>query len=132
LRGEQAWLLGMTGEVERALESVEQMLAHCAARDERWYMPELLRIEGELLAARRDAAETARIEALFLESLEQARGQGALFWELRTGISLAKLLRDNGRRSEVGSLLRPIYARLTEGHATADPRSVQALLEELA
>ena len=49
LRGEQALLLGTTGEAEQALDSVEQMLTRCAARDERWYMAELLRIKGELM-----------------------------------------------------------------------------------
>jgi predicted ATPase len=108
------------------------MISHCAARDERWYMAELLRIKGELLVAAAGAAETASIETLFLESLEEARGQGALFWELRTGMSLASLLRDNGRRAEASSLLTSIHGRLTEGHATADPRSARDLLEELA
>jgi predicted ATPase/DNA-binding winged helix-turn-helix (wHTH) protein len=131
LRGEQALLLGRTGEVEQALDSVEQMLAHCAARDERWYMAELLRIKGELIVAGGDPTEAASIETLFLESLDEAHGQGALFWELRTGISLATLWRNNGRLAEAGSLLRPIHERLTEGHATADPRAAQALLLEL-
>ena len=131
LRGEQALLLGTMGEVEQALDSVEQMLTRCAARDERWYMAELLRIKGELMVAGGDPTEAAGIERLFLESLDVARGQGALFWELRTATSLARLWRNNGRLAEAGALLRPIHARLIEGHATADPQAARALLEEL-
>jgi predicted ATPase/DNA-binding winged helix-turn-helix (wHTH) protein len=131
LEGEQALYLGRTGEVGPARDSVEQMLARCAARDERWYVAELLRIKGELMAARGDPTEAADIEKLFLKSLDEARGQGAFFWELRTATSLARLWRKNGRLAEAGALLRPIHARLTEGHATADPRAAQALLEEL-
>jgi hypothetical protein len=131
LRGEQALLLGRMGKVEQALNSVEQMLMRCATRDERWYVAELLRIKGELMVAGGNPTEAASIERLFLESLDVARGQGALFWELRTAISLARLWRNNGRRAEAGSLLRPIHARLTEGDATADSRAAQALLEEL-
>lgn len=131
LQGEQALLLGATGEVDQALDSVEQMLVRCDARGERWYMAELLRIKGELMVAGGDPTEAASIERLFLESLDEARGQGALFWELRTAISLATLWRNNGRLTEAGSLLEPIHARLTEGHATADPQAAQALLEEL-
>ena len=131
LRGEQALLLGTTGEAERALDSVEQMLTRCAARDERWYMAELLRIKGELMLLAGDPSEASDIETLFLESLDVARAQGALFWELRAAISLARLWRDTGRAADAGALLRPILARLTEGHATADPRAARALLTEL-
>ena len=131
LRAEQALLLGKTGEVEQALDSVEQMLSRCAARDENWYMAELLRIKGELMVVADDPAEAAGIEKLFLQSLNLAREQGALFWELRTAISLARLWRNNGRIAEARALLTPIHARLTEGHATADSRDARALLEEM-
>jgi predicted ATPase len=131
LQGEQALFLGMAGEVERALDNVEQMLARCAVRVERWYVAELLRIKGELMAAGGGVAEAADIEKLFLKSLDEARGQGAFFWELRTATSLARLWRKNGRLAEAGALLRPVYTRLTEGHATADPRAARALLDEL-
>jgi predicted ATPase/DNA-binding winged helix-turn-helix (wHTH) protein len=131
LQGEHALLLGRTGAADQALDSVQKMVARCAARDERWYMAELMRIKGELMLMGDDPTETPTIEKLFLESLDEARGQGALFWELRTAISLARLWQNNGRSTEASALLRPIHARLTEGHATADPRAAQALLEEL-
>jgi len=53
-----------------------------------WCTPELLRIRGRrlLLQGNRGAAE-----ALILRSIETARRQGALAWELRTAISLAEL-----------------------------------------
>jgi predicted ATPase len=131
LQGEQALYLGRTGEVEPALESVEQMLARCEAREERWYVAELLRIKGELMLARGVPTEAADIEKLFLQSLDEARGQGALAWELRTATSLARLWQQNGRRAEAGALLRGVHGRLSEGLATADPRAAQALLEGL-
>jgi predicted ATPase/DNA-binding winged helix-turn-helix (wHTH) protein len=129
LRGEQALYLGRTGEVALALDSVDQMLARCAARDEGWYTAELSRIKGELMLA---GGAVANAEKLFVQSLDEAHGQGALFWELRTATSLARLWQNNGRRAEAGALLRPIHARLTEGHATADARAAQAMLEELS
>jgi ATP/maltotriose-dependent transcriptional regulator MalT len=131
LQGEQALFLGRTGEVELALEGVEQMLARCAAREERWYVAELLRIKGELMLARGDPAEAADIEKLFFQSLNEARGQGALSWELRTATSLARLWQEDGRRADAGALLRPVHARLTEGLATADRRAAEALLQGL-
>jgi hypothetical protein len=131
LEGEQAIYLGGIGESELALASVEQMLARCEVREERWYVPELSRIKGELLRAAGGAADVAAIETLFLQSLDEARQQGALAWELRTATSLALLWRDLGRATESEALLRPIHARLTEGFATVDARAVRALLEAL-
>jgi predicted ATPase len=132
LQGEQALYLGRTGEVELALERVDQMLARSAAREEGWYVAELLRIKGELMLARGGAAEAADIETLFVQSLDEARGQGALAWELRTATSLARLWQESGRHVEAGALLRPVLARLTEGLTTADARAAEDLLKGLA
>jgi predicted ATPase/DNA-binding winged helix-turn-helix (wHTH) protein len=131
LQGEQALFLGRTGEVDLALERVEQMLARCTARAERWYVAELLRIKGELMLARGGPAEAADIEKLFFQSLNEARLQGALSWELRTATSLARLWQEDGRRADAGALLRPVHARLTEGLTTADRLAAEALLNGL-
>jgi predicted ATPase len=131
LQGELAHYRGRAGEFGPALESVEQMLARCAARDEGWYVAELLRIKGELLFARDGPGPAADIEKVFLASLDEARRQGALAWELRTATSLARLWQASGRLPEAGALLRPVYARLTEGFATADAGAARDLLEQL-
>ena len=47
LLGELAVCLGKAGEVVRGLATVEETLARCEARDERWYAAELLRIKGD-------------------------------------------------------------------------------------
>ena len=47
--GELAAGLGAVGEVAQGLVTVDEALARCEARDERWYEAELLRIKGELL-----------------------------------------------------------------------------------
>jgi predicted ATPase len=131
LQGEQAAWLGRNGESEPALESVNEMLARCVARDERWYVPELSRIKAELMHAMGGAANVAAIETLMLQSLEEAGQQGALSWELRTVTGLALLWRDQGRAAEAAALLRPVYARLTEGFTTADARAAHSVLETL-
>jgi predicted ATPase len=131
LEGEQARCLGDIGESELALASVDQMLARCAAREERWYIPELSRIKGELMRVAGGTVDAAAVETLFDEALEEAHRQGALAWELRTATSLATLWRDLGRSCEAATLLRPIYARLTEGFATVDARAARTVLETL-
>ena len=47
-------------------------------------------------------------------------------------MSLARLLRDTGRRYEAHSMLAEIYNWFTEGFDTADLKEAKALLEELA
>jgi predicted ATPase len=96
-----------------------------------WCRPELLRIEAEAILedARSGAEGTA--EALFRRSLDVAREQGALSWELRTATSLARLWRRQNRGPEAHALLASIYARFTEGFETADLAQARSLLNEL-
>src|SRR5262249_6129196 len=47
--GELAATLGAAGEIALGLSTVEEALAHCRAREEGWYVAELLRIKGELV-----------------------------------------------------------------------------------
>jgi predicted ATPase len=68
---------------------------------------------------------------LFLQSLDIARQQQALSWELRAATSLARLLRDHGRPAEGMALLDPVYNRFTEGFNTADLKVAKALLDAL-
>jgi predicted ATPase len=53
-------------------------------------------------------------------------------WELPATTSLARLLRDTGRRAEARTMLTEIYNWFTEGFDTADLKEAKALLEELA
>jgi predicted ATPase len=131
LEGELAIGLGGIGEHELALESVEQVLARCAARDELWCVAELSRIKGELLRTAGGPTDVAAIETLLLEALELARQQGAVAWELRTATSLALLRRDIGRATEAAAPLRAIYTRLTEGFTTVDAQAAHTVLREL-
>jgi predicted ATPase len=95
-----------------------------------WWMPEALRIKGEVLA-RSGAASRSAAEDHFRRSLEMAHGQGALSWEVRSASSLARLLREAGRASEARGILAPVYARFTEGFDTADLIAASRILAEL-
>jgi predicted ATPase len=131
LLGELAACLGGAGEIPLGLETVDAALARCEARDERWYVAELLRIKGEL--ALLDGADgAAAAEEHFRRALDWAHRQDALSWELRAATSLARLWRDRHRATEARELLGPIYARFTEGLATADLQQAKSLLEQLA
>jgi predicted ATPase len=61
-----------------------------------------------------------------------AREQGALFWELRVALSLARLLCGQDRSAEALAILQPVYDRFTEGLATVDLQAAKDLLHQLA
>jgi predicted ATPase len=56
---------------------------------------------------------------------------GAKTWELRASMSLARLLRDTGRKGEARAMLADVYGWFTEGFDTADLKDAKALLDEL-
>ena len=58
------------------------------------------------------------------------RSEAKLF-QLRATTSLARLLGDDGRRSEAVNLLAPVYEWFTEGFDTPDLVEAKTLLGEL-
>ena len=62
------------------------------------------------------------------QALDVARRQGALAWQLRAAMSLARLWRGQQRVSQARKLLGPVYRRFTEGFGTADLIAAKALL----
>jgi predicted ATPase len=90
----------------------------------------ICRLKGELLL-RQDKSNTAEAEAYFRHSIEIAAKQSAKSLELGATMSLARLLRDTGRRDEARSILAEIYGWFTEGFDTRDLIEAKALLEEL-
>ena len=64
-------------------------------------------------------------------ALQVARAQDARWWELRTTVSLARLLRDTKRRDEACTMLTEVYKWFTEGFDLPDLKEAKALLEEL-
>ncbi|MEI9887626.1 MAG: winged helix-turn-helix domain-containing protein [Rhizomicrobium sp.] len=102
------------------------------ARDERnpksWCTPEILRVKGMLALTGGDQAAAA---AFFSQSIESARTQGALAWELRAATSLGRLHAAAGRPGEALDLLAPVFERFAEGADTADLVAAGQFLDEL-
>jgi predicted ATPase/DNA-binding winged helix-turn-helix (wHTH) protein len=132
LLGELAVCLGQAGEIALGLETVGEALARCEARDEDWYIPELLRIRGELILLEGAQDAFGAAEQHFRRALDWAHGQGALSWELRAATNLARLWRNLGATAEARNLLGSVYGRFNQGFATADLKSAKSLLEELS
>jgi predicted ATPase/DNA-binding winged helix-turn-helix (wHTH) protein len=130
--GELAACLGEAGEVAQGLATVDETLVRCEARDERWYVAELLRIKGELLLRETEHRSVSAAEQCLGEALELARRQGALFWELRAALSLARLMIRQDRPGDARSVLVPVYEKFAEGFEIADLRHAGAMLEQLS
>jgi predicted ATPase/DNA-binding winged helix-turn-helix (wHTH) protein len=130
--GELAACFGEAGDVARGLAAADEALARCEARDERWYQAELLRIRGELLLYDSEYRSVAAAEHLFGRAFEVARSQGAVFWELRTAISLARLRISQDRRNDAYQALASAYGKFTEGFETSDMRSARAMMAQLS
>jgi predicted ATPase len=114
------------GAIGDALETVERALNFNP--EDAIYRPETLRLRGEL---RLHLGLTDLAETGFREAITLARSLSAKSWELRATTSLARLLRDAGRRGEAYTILSSIYNWFTEGFDTADLKDAKALLEEL-
>jgi predicted ATPase len=130
--GELSTGLGRAGQIGGGLEAIDDALARSERNEERWCVAELLRIRGELLLLQRGSGAAAAAEDHYQQALDWARRQGALSWELRAAMSLARLRRDQGCPAEAAALLQPVFDQFTEGFDTADLRAANTLLGALA
>ncbi len=117
------------GQIGEALATVDQALARADRGAERWYVAELLRIKGELLIREATAQSVSAAEDCLKKALDVAQEQGALFWELRAAMSLARLRVRQDRHDDARQVLSPVYDRFTEGFETADLRCARAILQ---
>jgi predicted ATPase len=123
--------LGKVGEISNGHATIDAALERAERDAERWYVAEFLRIKGELLHLEGTPAATRKAEERLQSSLDCARRQDALSWELRTSLSLARLYQEQGRSIEAREVLVPVYSRFNEGFQTADLRTAKALMEVL-
>jgi len=119
------------GEVDEALQLLDRELEVANSTGERVFEAELHRLKGEWLLAHRPA-RSEQAEDCYQRALAVAREQQAKFWELRVSTSLARLWRDQGKRTEARDLLASIYGWFTEGLDTPVLREAKVLLDELA
>ncbi len=115
-------------QVEPALATLEQTLAHIAATGLRFFEAELLRLKGEAL---RLLARPAEAEECFLRAITVAQAQAAKAWELRAVVSLCRLRQVEGGPSQSEAArqqLAELHAWFREGLDTPD---LQAALKVL-
>ena len=91
---------------------------------------EVLRLEGELLAARAGCAQQA--EACFVAGLDVARRQQAGQHALRCAMALCRLLKANGQAQRGSAVLADTLHAFVGGHGCPDLLRAQALMDESA
>jgi predicted ATPase len=125
--GEMAHTLARAGRATEGLAAVEPAIDRASRFEEGWLLGGLLRVNGELSLLQAGQGAAPMAEDCFRHALDSARRQGALSWELRAAMSLARLRRDQNRRADALALLQPLYDRFTEGFDTADLRAAKEL-----
>jgi hypothetical protein len=87
--------LAALGQYEAALTAIDGAITLVTQNGNSFDFPEMLRIKGNILAAM-PQSDGLEAEAWLLHSLNQARSQADLSWELRTAMSLAIQTRPAG------------------------------------
>lgn len=116
-------------QVEKASELVDASINMIDSTGEMMLAEDLYRIAGMVRLQFDD--DGCGAEMLLQKSLDYARKHGTRSYELRTGICLARLWRDQGRRREAQDMLASAYEWFTEGFDTPDLMEGKALLDEL-
>src|SRR6516162_2539096 len=103
------WLAGahaLLGQVVEGLNCLAEAAQIIETTGERHNEAELHRLRGNLLYAmgNRSAAEESYHQALAV-----AKRQSAKLWQLLSATSLARLWRDQGKGTQAGELLAPVY-----------------------
>lgn len=116
---------------DAALRALDGALATARRTGDHSYLAEVYRLQGEITLSDGDPASVREAEDLFAQSLATARKQGALSWELRTAVSLARLSLEAGRREDASLLLAPVVGKFGEGFNTPDLKQAMQLVTEL-
>jgi predicted ATPase len=116
------------GRRDEGLRTVSEAMAPVDTTGQVWWLAEQHRVHGELLLL--EPGHEAAAEVSFRQALDTAKQQRAKSFELRAAMSLARLLKQQGRAAEGRDWLANCYAWFTEGFDTPDLREARDLLDE--
>ena len=95
------------------------------------HLPALFVAKG-LTYASGERPDSQSAEQCLQEAMARAEQQSALSFQLRAGIELARIWIRRGEVRKAVDLIRPIYARFSEGFATPDLKLARGMLERTA
>ncbi|WP_281967487.1 ATP-binding protein [Roseovarius nanhaiticus] len=126
----QADLLSSHGDHDEALTILEDATRFCDETRERFWVPELLRLRGEILFAQCQA-NAKESERLFNSAASIASNSGMIALEFRALTSLARL--QNAGHGTPGGMseLKKLLSKLQEGGVTSDQEEARRLFEKI-
>jgi len=122
----EAALVDGRGDVARA--SLALAKDHAIGQDERWCMPEILRIGG--LTHWREG-EREQAETMLREAIGRAEAMGAAAFALRAGVSLVECWLESDFRPDAAPLLETLCARVDPDGESPDLIRASQLLDAL-
>jgi len=126
LQAEFARCLAVLGQTRQAVAVFER--AKIELDDEnQLFVPELLRIRGELASSSNEGLAVSK--EYFLRALEMSDRRGSLSWTLRTATSLAIAETSDAGRDEARSILRATLVKFRDGSDTFDLRLAARVLD---
>ena len=111
--------------LDEALDAATKALAIAERTGERFYLAELWRLKGEILAKQGRLAEA---EVALHQAIEIAGQQNARLFELRSVVTLCTFLTEPRRGHVIRDVLQPVYKWFDEGADAADLRDARILL----
>jgi predicted ATPase len=110
-----------------ARNNLEEALKVAENTGEKWAMPEIYRLLGDLSVRNDPAAALDQYE----RAIGLANAQASRSFELRATTSWARLLSNRGNKSKARNRLQKIYRRFNEGLDTLDLMDAKSLLTTL-
>ena len=124
---------GRIGQIEKARSFAASAEALVKQTGERWAAPEIYRVHGSLLC-REPLRDDRAAMRLFKRSLTSARKLGSVGWELRTAVSIARLVsagESASRRAEARDPLISTRAKFASAEASRDLHEADELVRVL-
>ncbi|WP_027545720.1 winged helix-turn-helix domain-containing protein [Bradyrhizobium sp. WSM2254] len=126
---ELAVCLAKQNERTEALALIDESIAAEVASNRGLHLPALFLAKGQAFTFG-DVPDLPAAEQCFERSMELARQQSALAFELRAGLELARVWIARNEARRVHDLIAPIYDRFTEGFATPDLVLARRLIKQ--
>jgi class 3 adenylate cyclase/tetratricopeptide (TPR) repeat protein len=117
--------LTAAGRLDESLDTLSRALALVESTGERFYAVELMRLRGEVLAR---SGSAARAEDSLREAIDLARRQEARLFELRSAMSLCRLLEAPRRHAVLRDTLGPLCDWFAGAADSPDVQDARALL----
>jgi predicted ATPase len=121
----------MAGRYLDVASTLDKAFSCAQGTGELWMNAELWRLRAALASAKGAEQAAGKIDAEHCLKCgrDVAERQESKIFTLRLATSLARLWREQGKRTEARDLLAPIYGWFTEGFDTPDLKEAKALLD---